>query len=858
VDAGIFPIMSKSSHHQSANIGNGAVSVVHEEEHVIAVPDPNHPNWFVPKVTATKKSGLTVVRDFEALDMARVLDFDKGANTVASASVVRDEPVMIGDFEGDGTGDISFPVHHLVLRGGFIFCFNVEDVDEGTGQRYTTYENPPVCVISLENVDVQFPPGGRRVFREHAHTTAQSGYELVILHMPPENSNDEPRPPSFLVTDSLSKRNKWAEAIKVRSKLNQPTILRAGYTSATAAVAASDDPLSMENRAEIQRSKTKQQTQNGGVVGNDGTGDLKRKDEMLSMVQPEEKSKATKNVLSTTGRNRNREVKSMEKKIMEIADDADLAGAVVQFGAVDFDEQRWISEYWESHYSDDAAATCEQMEKWLLDMKKSLKGAVLEQYEYFVQASGEMTTMGREVTSLKMRIEQQGDLLKNMKEIDFLGALRVDEIADKDEIMGRDDDGSDALAGADAKAGKSGSTKENDPFYADDLGEMMNKHRGVQQAPIASSNGNGKDASNDESTPSIEFPDWLEDVDDEIAATICECRYNTAIELYLKATNEISDLLDKHERPTAYRLTRAQLDSLRSLKKSLKTLSNRMCIRLEESLRRKNEALRQATKRERSEASAAIVPLVSPCALSDDTLYLQLLVKLGRTQEAADSFSARRSLLLLETLQERPISGAGTVDLVIYAAQLSQSFFSCLASSVEGFLDLFLMSGAPPAVNGEKSSEDSDSLHSNSLGAATKNLPPGAVSALVLWCDSELVKFAMAFGGTRVLSNLALSPPKSTDVPTGPRVVGSNDNSDSLKERRNAIEVAAQCIDQAFLYASQNLDSVGLPLTPRLAEMVRVRLKGCEHEVSLLLDERWQSLTQDWRINNASFDSIRY
>jgi hypothetical protein len=120
------------------------------------------------------------------------------------------------------------------------------------------------------------------------------------------------------------------------------------------------------------------------------------------------------------------------------------------------------------------------------------------------------------------------------------------------------------------------------------------------------------------------------------------------------------------------------------------------------------------------------------------------------------------------------------------------------------------------------------------------------------------VKFAMAFGGTRVLSNLALSPPKSTDVPTGPRVVGSNDNSDSLKERRNAIEVAAQCIDQAFLYASQNLDSVGLPLTPRLAEMVRVRLKGCEHEVSLLLDERWQSLTQDWRINNASFDSIRY
>jgi hypothetical protein len=850
--------MSKSTQHQNNHSAAGAIVVGYEEEHVIAVPDPTHPNWLVPKVTATKKSGLTVTRDFEALDMTRVLDFDKGAGTVASASAVRDEPIMIGDFEGDGTGDISFPVHHLVLRGGFIFCFNVVDVDEETGQQYTTYENAPVCVFSLEHVDVQFPPGGRRVFREHAHTAAQSGYELIILHTPPSDSNEESRPPAFLVTDSLSKRNKWAEAIKVRSKLNQPTVLRAGYTNVTAAVAASDDPLSMENRAEMQRNKLKQQNQNGVNAANDAIGDKIRKDEMLSMVQTDEKPKNAKNLLAASGgRNRNREAKTMEKKIMDIADDADLAGAVVQFGAVDFNEQRWMTEYWETHYDYDAATTCDQMDKWLLDMKKSLKGAVLEQYEYFVQASGEMTTMGREVASLKTRIEKQVDLLKEMKEIDFLGAMRVDENFDKDEIMARGDDESEAVNGSDMKTNKSGSSKENDPFFADDLGEIMNKHRGLQQ-PISSSNETNKDNINGETAPSIEFPDWLEDVDDEIAATIRECRYNTAIDLYLKATNEIADLLDKHERPTAYRLTRAQLDTLRSMKKSLKSLGNRMSVRLEESLSRKNEALRQATKRERSDTNAALAPLVSPCALCDDTLYLQLLVKLGRTQEASDSYSARRSLLLLETLQERPISGAGTVDLVIYAAQLSQSFFSCLASSVEGFLDLFLMSGAPPVVNGEKSSEDSDSLHSNSLGTATKNLPPGAVSALVLWCDSELSKFAIAFGGARILSNLALSPPKTNDVPNGPRVVGTNDNHDSSKDRRNAIEVAAQCIDQAFLYASQNLDSVGLPLTPRLAEMVRVRLKGCEHEISVLLDERWHSLTQDWRINNDDFGSSRY
>ena len=181
---------------------------------------------------------------------------------------------------------------------------------------------------------------------------------------------------------------------------------------------------------------------------------------------------------------------------------------------------------------------------------------------------------------------------------------------------------------------------------------------------------------------------------------------------------------------------------------------------------------------------------------------------------------------------------------------------------MEGFLDLFLLSGGTNggsgsgALNpmnsggGDKSSEDSDSIHSHSLGAVTKNLPPGAVSALVLWCDSELSKFAVAFGGARVLANLSLSPPKGMDVPSGPRVIGTttdNDHQDNVKDRRTAIEVAAQCIDQALLYASQNLDSVGLPLTPRLAEMIRIRLKGCEHEVSLLLDERWQGLTQEWR-----------
>jgi hypothetical protein len=90
--------------------------------------------------------------------------------------------------------------------------------------------------------------------------------------------------------------------------------------------------------------------------------------------------------------------------------------------------------------------------------------------------------------------------------------------------------------------------------------------------------------------------------------------------------------------------------------------------------------------------------------------------------------------------------------VVIYAAQLSQSFFSCLSNSVEEFLDLFL--------NTAKEDEKDNSMEDSSIqSAASKKIPPGALSAVVLWCDSELAKFSAAFGGHRVLGNLALSPP---------------------------------------------------------------------------------------------------
>jgi hypothetical protein len=106
--------------------------------------------------------------------------------------------------------------------------------------------------------------------------------------------------------------------------------------------------------------------------------------------------------------------------------------------------------------------------------------------------------------------------------------------------------------------------------------------------------------------------------------------------------------LFKHEKPTDNMLTKKQFSLVVTLIESLDELAEMLSNRLVEGLRRKNEALKRASKRERSDPMAQLVPSVSPCCLNDDSVPLRLLVKLGKTQEAATAYSARRSLLLLE------------------------------------------------------------------------------------------------------------------------------------------------------------------------------------------------------------------
>ena len=219
------------------------------------------------------------------------------------------------------------------------------------------------------------------------------------------------------------------------------------------------------------------------------------------------------------------------------------------------------------------------------------------------------------------------------------------------------------------------------------------------------------------------------------------------------------------------------------------------------------------------------------------------------------------NVCILISLHEQPICHSShSIDIVIYAAQLSHSFFNSLSMAVEGFLDLF-------AENDKSNSLSDDHSEASSIYTGTfKSVPSNALSATCLWCDSETSKFASAFC-TKVLGHLALSPrsgsangisekishydvtndlthfkkqlqvaeemgeyeiaeklrKKITSQEQEERVNDSKTTvkSSAEKDRKASIEIAAKCIDQAFTFSTEFLNAIGLPITPRLAEYLR-------------------------------------
>jgi nucleotidyltransferase/DNA polymerase involved in DNA repair len=104
----------------------------------------------------------------------------------------------------------------------------------------------------------------------------------------------------------------------------------------------------------------------------------------------------------------------------------------------------------------------------------------------------------------------------------------------------------------------------------------------------------------------------------------------------------------QNEKLTEKKLSKKELASMQRILHSVEDLSKRLCERLVEGLRRKNEALKQISKKERADPLTAMAPPVSPIALNDDSTALHLLVKLGRGQDAASAYATRRSLMLNE------------------------------------------------------------------------------------------------------------------------------------------------------------------------------------------------------------------
>jgi hypothetical protein len=585
------------------------------EERVAYTVNKETEDSFVPRIYVSKTSDRSrgrvekSFRPIEASDMARILDFDGVLDPPP------DGPMMHGETDGI---NMAFPSRHFCIRGGFLFYFDLNDISSTGQSHYVEYHGPPIGVIPLDKVTISLPPGGRRVFREHAQTNARTGYELAILH----DDGDGDRPPAFIVAQSLQLREKWANAIQARAPVES-------YTKLRAVLAYQDDPSQFTSRPQDMLKKSRQnQTPTSG-----GTKRTTRKGKRSVVAQNDELGAGS--------------------------NDALVQEALVAFGKSGFNENAYTDRYFEKHTELDADDDCRRMEKWQQAIKKGLKTAVLEQYEYFVEASGEMTKMGKEVGDLKNMVETQVETIKEMKEIDF----GLDPITDDEEDNASDAD--DMFK--DERKGKNRRDISDDHSDASSVsfrgGEPMEKFEdGLKFREADSKEG------------VIDIPSFLEDSTEEIVAYVKESRYTDATDLWAKAKQEVTAIIQlvrieaaclfslyfplahhfrssfflQHETPTDNYLTKKQFTQVRALIASLDDLAEMISNRLVENLRRKNEALKQASKRERSDPSANMVPSVSPCCLNDDLVSLRLLVKLGKTQDAATAYSARRSLLLLE------------------------------------------------------------------------------------------------------------------------------------------------------------------------------------------------------------------
>jgi hypothetical protein len=453
-------------------------------EKVAFVADPSHLDRFLPRVASTQ-NGETTLLPFQKQHVKRVLDFENVPDPPSDGTVMY--------CEDGGTEGLKFHVRHMCLRGGFLFYFDVGDVYDDEGN--VEYLDEPLGVLPLNKVGIEFPPGGRRVFREHAHTDARNGYELVVYHAP--DDGEETRPPAFLVLESLAQREKWAAALRARAEMNMETTLRQVFETRFQDNEEGAAPQRASQRGLVRQSAAFYQTPKKGDKGNRSTGLLE----------------------------------------LEGADDLDAQRATDEFGRSDFSEEEWVDSFFRNNRDYDAPTKCRLLENWQAGIKRGLKDSVLEQYEYFVDAAAEMAKMGREVAALKTMVETQNECIKEMKEIDFLAGFG--------DVVGgvaydSDEEGMEPPhLQAGARRRRTAAHVQDDD--QSDASSLSSSGRGVEKNSTNRKEQEAFDPFGIENF--IELPAWLEDIGEEISAFIKESRYTDATDLLLKAKAEADELL---------------------------------------------------------------------------------------------------------------------------------------------------------------------------------------------------------------------------------------------------------------------------------------------------------------------------
>ena len=470
---------------------------------------------FIPRiaVVSNNDSANEDYREFQVEDIHRVLDFDSMPGPPPSDAVFGHLEFELDD-DDTVTDDAppKFPNRYFVLRGSFIFYFDVNDVDgmdidSLTQSRFhqlnstPRIKGKPLGVIPLERTVVEFPPGGRRCFREHAQTNARNGYEMMIRHMGRAGTGvvdasgavtSKRRAPAYIVADSSGQRELWKKAIVVRADAHKKdTKLR---------------PIGAANAP----NKT------GDTISSQSLGRRIRAGDSLTqndMMSSERRIGGTISVLAG---------------VLEAEEQKDIDEALEQFGNITvFEESDWVNDFFENNDELQSLTTSRKLERWQTSIKKGLRGAVLEQYEYFVEASKGMTIMGREMTLLRELVARQVDTIETMKNMSYeIGTLlpnnhiekrNLEHPDDEDEVYSSDEDTLDKVESNDSWNDRTG-------YSSRDRSAKNLEHS---------------------TTSVIDVPQWLDEVEEEVSAFIKESRYSDATDLLIKAKNEINDIMNQ-------------------------------------------------------------------------------------------------------------------------------------------------------------------------------------------------------------------------------------------------------------------------------------------------------------------------